>query len=52
VLMSVLIAWVIQERFGLDSRAAADETFTISDSFPLQDNSVSLDHASGQLQPV
>jgi asparagine synthase (glutamine-hydrolysing) len=52
VLMSVLSACVIQERFGLDSKVAEDETFEISDSFPLQDNSMKRNHASGQLQPL
>jgi asparagine synthase (glutamine-hydrolysing) len=52
VLMSVLSACVIQERFGLDSKVAEGETFVISDSFPLQDNSLRRNHASRQLQPV
>jgi asparagine synthase (glutamine-hydrolysing) len=52
VLMSVLSTCVIQERFGLDSKAAEDDIFAISDSLPLEDSSLKRDHASGQLQPV
>lgn len=50
VLMSVLSACVIQERFGLGSETAEDESFAVGDALPPAESRLEQDYASDELQ--
>jgi asparagine synthase (glutamine-hydrolysing) len=52
VLMSVLSACVIHERFGLDSNGIENETFAVGHSLPLTGVSPEDDHTGRLLEPV